>query len=99
MGRKAGKMQLGFLTGQCGCHGVSNVAFSFGGGSVLAAAWVFHGFYIITGLFHPCRMCTERIQPDIISYGSITHACGASGQWERALGIFQELRALGGKRS
>lgn len=74
----------------------------FLGGAVLAVAscsMLLQCFYIMAGLFHPCRMCTERIQPDIISYGSITHACGASGQWERALGYFQELRALGGKRS
>jgi pentatricopeptide repeat protein len=41
------------------------------------------------------RMRVLHIRPDIISYGSITHACGASGQWERALFFFQDLRALG----
>ena len=69
--------------------------FCFGCG--LGFPWFLHHYWIVPSLH--CRMCTERIQPDIISYGSITHACGASGQWERALGIFQELRALGGKRS
>ena len=80
---------------------VSNVPFFCGGGGGgLFWRWLHvQCFYIMAGLFHPCRMCTERIQPDIISFGSITHACGASGQWERALGYFQELRALGGKRS
>lgn len=37
-------------------------------------------------------MLEEQIEADVVSYGSILHACGAQGQWERALVLFQELR-------
>ncbi|CAN0557002.1 unnamed protein product [Ectocarpus sp. 8 AP-2014] len=40
-------------------------------------------------------MAGEGLQPNVVCYGAAVDACAKGGQWERAVGLLQEMGDAG----